>query len=215
MARHRRAHRHPPGRSSACRMGTRRPRGPGSHGDATGDALARRTDHRPLERPVQPPRNGPGVAESPSAVLRGATIRPAVGRAVPQNPTARRLNCPPDVGMSVRRLLVGCPKPSRPRLRTRPRRLAADHQDLPSDGYEVDAVARGRSGTRFRRRCLGRPADGGVLLASLCYRPAAGLGTTACQPRPSPPSGSRRTGSARSARRRCRGSRSRPRSSRH
>ena len=29
-------------------------------------------------------------------------------------------------------------------LRTRPRRLAADHQDLPSDGYAVGTVARGR-----------------------------------------------------------------------
>ena len=36
------------------------------------------------ERTVQPPGNGPGVAESPSAVLRGATIQPAVGPAVPQ-----------------------------------------------------------------------------------------------------------------------------------
>jgi hypothetical protein len=31
---------------------------------------------RPPERPVQAPGNGSGVAESPSAVLRGATIQP-------------------------------------------------------------------------------------------------------------------------------------------
>ena len=80
VARHRRTHRHPPGRSSARRMGTRRQGRPGSHGDAIGDALAGRTDRRSLERAVQPPRTGPGVAESPSAVLRGATIQPAVGR---------------------------------------------------------------------------------------------------------------------------------------
>jgi hypothetical protein len=64
VARCRRAHRHPPSRSSAWRMGTGRLRRPGSRGDATGDALAGRTGRRPLERPVQPPRNGPGVAES-------------------------------------------------------------------------------------------------------------------------------------------------------
>jgi LuxR family maltose regulon positive regulatory protein len=45
----------------------------------------------PAERAVQPPRNGPGVAESPSAVLCGATIQPVVGRAVPQTVTEWQL----------------------------------------------------------------------------------------------------------------------------
>ena len=93
VARHRRTHRHPPGRSSARRMGTRRPRRPGSRGNAAGDALARKTHRCPPERTVQPSPNSPGMAESPSAVLRGATIRPAVGRAIPQNLTALRRHC--------------------------------------------------------------------------------------------------------------------------
>ena len=83
-------------------MGTGRPRHPSYRGDATGDALAGRTDRRPPVPAVQPPRNGPGVAKSPSAVLRGATIRPAVGRAVPQNLTAPCRHCRQIVSGGVR-----------------------------------------------------------------------------------------------------------------
>lgn len=42
----------------------------------------------------------------------------------------------------------------------------------------------GRSGTRFRRRCLGGPADGGVLLAFLCCRPVAASVAVAPESRP-------------------------------
>ena len=49
-------------------------------------------------------------------------------------------------------------------LRTRPRRLAADHQDLPSDGYEVDAVARGPVWNAVPAALPGQASRRGVLL---------------------------------------------------
>lgn len=54
-------------------------------------------------------------------------------------------------------------------LWARPRQLAADHQDLPSDGYEVDAMAGGPVWDAVPAALPGQPVSG-VLLASLGCR---------------------------------------------